>query len=185
MKKQNICALIVAVSCLVSQTTVFAAGRVNNLNETTKNVESLDESNLKIDFSEEELVQLLGEEATNELMNYFNDEANLYRARGGLNQTIYVSKENMESWYGREIGTGSDLLNMGIGKLVGMAVKNNPVGIAASSIVELVNLGVRGRNRQLDRIVRDILKGARGMKVDLKGNPGGYPAVSVEFSTWW
>lgn len=104
--------------------------------------------------------------------------------RPQTSKILYLSKYEIERYYGKKFGSGNSLIDLGISSIISKKIPKIGAFIGISSA--LVNETVDKRANTLNKIKNNILyKGARGMKVTFIGKPSGYPILSISFDTWW
>ncbi|MBM7836503.1 hypothetical protein [Clostridium sardiniense] len=104
--------------------------------------------------------------------------------RPQTSKILYLSKYELERYYGKKFGSGNSLIDLGISSIISKKLPKIGAFIGVSSA--LVNEAVDKRANTLNKIKNNILyDGARGIKVTLIGKPSGYPTLSIKFDTWW
>lgn len=97
---------------------------------------------------------------------------------------LFLSKYEIERYYGKTLSSGSSFIDWG---LAGLISKKFPqIGVSLGFSTAVLSEAVERRASTLNKIKNNILfKGARGIKVTMKGKPYGYPIFSISFDTWW
>ncbi|MBY0756500.1 hypothetical protein K5V21_13700 [Clostridium sardiniense] len=104
--------------------------------------------------------------------------------RPQTSKILYLSKYELEKYYGKKFTSGSSTADYIVSALIG--VKNAQLGFFTGLTFAMVDEAVNRRASTLNNIKNNILyKGARGIKLSMKGKPSGYPVLSITFDTWW
>ena len=94
--------------------------------------------------------------------------------------TIYVSKADINKHYPANLNKYKSIVN-GVAKIIPSKTARTVVKVTYAT----ANTLCKGKTKQIDDIKKKIASGkAKGMKITLTENPGGYPAASMSISTY-